>query len=146
MIHGLGDPGSKTGDHRVSVARVMSHNDGVIDRQPDAGVDVIDGTGGARRSMELRPRLAWTGTPTRKPVSRMAQVWASVPCVAQTWVSVRTRTLVPHMARRLGCRIKRMSWCRAECGQGHRGHAWCSNSLRGAYNRRRVGWNDRWYR
>jgi hypothetical protein len=46
MIHGLGDPGSKTGDHRVSVARVMSHNDGVIDRQPHAGVDVIDGTGG----------------------------------------------------------------------------------------------------
>jgi hypothetical protein len=31
MIHGLGDPGSTTGYHQVGVARVTSHDNGVVD-------------------------------------------------------------------------------------------------------------------
>jgi hypothetical protein len=37
MIHGLGDPGSTTGYHRVGAMRVTSHDDGVVDRRPDEG-------------------------------------------------------------------------------------------------------------
>jgi hypothetical protein len=37
MIHGLGDPGSTTGDHRVGAAVVMSHSDEVVDRRPGTG-------------------------------------------------------------------------------------------------------------
>jgi hypothetical protein len=37
MIHGLGDTGSTTGDHRVGAAVVTSHDDGVVDRWPGAG-------------------------------------------------------------------------------------------------------------
>jgi hypothetical protein len=31
MIHGLGDPGSTTDDHRVDAAGVTSNGDGVVD-------------------------------------------------------------------------------------------------------------------
>jgi hypothetical protein len=36
-VHGLGDPGSTTGDHWVGVVGVTSHNDGVVDRRLDVG-------------------------------------------------------------------------------------------------------------
>jgi hypothetical protein len=32
MIHGLGDPSSTTGDHRVGAVGVTSHGDGVVDQ------------------------------------------------------------------------------------------------------------------
>jgi hypothetical protein len=32
MIHGLGDPDSTTGDHRMGAVGVTIHDDGVVDR------------------------------------------------------------------------------------------------------------------
>jgi hypothetical protein len=55
MIHKLGDPGSTTGGHRVGAARIMSHDNGVVNRQP--------GSGGLRRGgwMSLLVHLGGLG-------------------------------------------------------------------------------------
>jgi hypothetical protein len=37
MIHGLGDPGITTGDHRVGAMGITSHDDEVVNRRPNAG-------------------------------------------------------------------------------------------------------------
>jgi hypothetical protein len=51
MIHGLGDPGSTTGDHQEGATGVTSHGDGVVDRRPDTralarGLNAVTGIPG----------------------------------------------------------------------------------------------------
>jgi hypothetical protein len=55
MIHKLGDPDSTMGGHRVGAARIMSHDNGVVNRQP--------GSGGLRRGgwMSLLVHLGGLG-------------------------------------------------------------------------------------
>jgi hypothetical protein len=58
MIHRFGDLDSTTGDHLVGVAGATSHDDGVVDRQPDAGAGCRRWYNkGVGRSMKPRSRV-----------------------------------------------------------------------------------------
>jgi hypothetical protein len=143
MIHGLGDPSGMTGDHRVGVVGVMSHDDGVVDRQPSTRAGCHHWyTWGDGQSMkarlcvvQMKTRMVTPGTP------RLHMAWARVPgsCVAQAWALwphvSRAEVMGPHLARAgalgpcLDIGATRGTDMDAEAERGMGVHVWATHGM-----------------